>query len=551
VAPKKNPVSSPTDTPDWKVALPENIFSIMMYAEKEENCAKLLELPCAMWIQAMAPQLVDAQLQKGCLYVISKLGHEELEAEPNGRQDAVDAVLAAMTHHNERLEVQVQGCNAISNLVSVEQNRIYFNDVKGHEALLASLKKFHTDARLSIACCTTLLSLTAGSAMYQKILCEGDSANTLIKCLQKHKKKAGLATKFIRVFRSMTHQRQALDRLGSTSVISDVVQTMAIHIDHVELQQDAAGFLAQMVENHLQNQQTAAQAMAIQCANKSLRYWFLGEGFVAEEGEAKKTPHPGIPTWKQKLLRWGFLLLARLTLRSLENQKLFADIGGLDTLIQTLGMPECDADCVEQAGLLLEAICDKNVDNQTTLVDGGILDAFTPFLRKYSDDVGLQRAGCHGIYKLCWRHKAAKDKASDVDLVGIILVNMQVHLLDEAVCAWGCGALWGLCENHERNIEATWSGFGLDAVQQAMQKHDTSQEVQFYGTKVLYWLGTTRARNANSVAAAPLFVPKKDVAKLLKLGIADSIAEILQSDAGLVPPLSPKVDLGDLGDVEL
>ena len=71
--------------------------------------------------------------------------------------------------------------------------------------------------------------------MYQKILCEGDSVNTLIKCLQKHKKNALLATKFIRVFRSMTDQRQAVDRLGVTPVIDDVVQTMAIHIDHANV----------------------------------------------------------------------------------------------------------------------------------------------------------------------------------------------------------------------------------------------------------------------------------------------------------------------------
>jgi hypothetical protein len=240
-----------------------------------------------------------------------------------------------------------------------------------------------------------------------------------------------------------------------------------------------------------------------------------------------------------------------LTLRSEENQKLFSGIRGIDTLIQVLGMPECDADCVEQAGLLLEAICDKNVDNQTALVDGGILPAFTPFLRKHCDEAGLQRTGCHGIFKLCWRHKAAKDQAAGVDLIAILLVNIQVHLLDEAVCAWGCGALWGLCEDHPRNIEAIWSGYGLDVVQQAMQKHDTSQEVQFYGTKVLYWLGTTRARNANSLATAPLFVPKKEVAELLKLGIADSIADILQSDVDLIPPLSPKVDLGEVGEVDL
>jgi hypothetical protein len=546
---------SKSDIPEWKQVLPENIFGIMMYAEKEENLAKLLNLPCAMWIQAMAPQLVDAAVQKGCLYVISKLGHEDLEA---GRKDAVDAVLAAMTHHNERLQVQVQGCNAIANLVKVEENRLYFNEVQGHVPLLAALKKFNDDLTLSIACCTTLLCLTEGSPMYQKILCEGDSVNTLIKCLQKHKKNALLATKFIRVFRSMTDQRQAVDRLGVTPVIDDVVQTMAIHIDHVEIQQDAASFLAKMIDRHKPNQQTASKAMAIQVANQSLRYWILGDGVDPEtmdEHMMKKLTHPGVPVWKKSLLKWGFLLLARLTLRSYENQQLFADIEGIDTLIRVLRMPDDgirDVDCIREAGTLLEALCDKHVDNQTALVEAGILPAFVPFLRQYSDDVGVQREGCHGIYKLIWNHKAAKDQAEAVDLIAILLVNMQVHVLDEEVCAWGCGAIWGLCENHPRNIEATWSAYGFDVIQHAMSTHDTSAEVQFYGNKVLYWLGTTRARNTSSFAKAPLFIPKKEVAQLLKLGIADSVAGILRSEANMIPPIpDPGVDFGELGDVDL
>ena len=37
--------------------------------------------------------------------------------------------------------------------------------------------------------------------------------------------------------------------------------------------------------------------------------------------------------------------------------------------------------------------------------------------------------------------------------------TFEVHVLDEEVCAWGSGAIWGLCENHPRNIEATWSGY--------------------------------------------------------------------------------------------
>ena len=66
-------------------------------------------------------------------------------------------------------------------------------------------------------------------------------------------------------------------------------------------------------------------------------------------------------------------------------------------------------------------------------MEAGILPAFVPFLRQYSDDVSVQREGCHGIYKLIWNHKAAKDQAEEVDLIAILLVNMQV--LEPRECA--------------------------------------------------------------------------------------------------------------------
>ena len=57
----------------WREYVPEDIFSILLYAEKPENLKKLHSLPCPLWIQAACHQLSDGQLQRSLLWVIAQL----------------------------------------------------------------------------------------------------------------------------------------------------------------------------------------------------------------------------------------------------------------------------------------------------------------------------------------------------------------------------------------------------------------------------------------------------------------------------------------------
>merc|ERR1719321_1679221 len=184
----------------------------------------------------------------------------------------------------------------------------------------------------------------------------------------------------------MTQQRIAVNRLGNSSVISDTIEVMTIHIVHVELQQEAAIFLAAMLDSHPDNQRLAFQAGAVRVLTKVLRTHFLADDPDLQDDLAKQT-HPGIPVWRRHLLEWGPLTLARCTIGSEENQNQFARVKGLSTVCQLLPHAEVSARAAETLCEVVTSAATMHSGNQHAFVDLELFAILSPVLTKFTDEV--------------------------------------------------------------------------------------------------------------------------------------------------------------------